>query len=140
MIRVTGLPLAPFGRQQWMSWICAMLESVPTKNLGDAEPNVDLVLLRDGDMARLNAAHLGCPGPTNVLSFPAQGDGPGTLFLSVDTLKRECLLYGQEEGEHALRLLAHGLGHLLGHDHGSVMDALCETMMEAAQKQTMAMA
>lgn len=56
----------------------------------------------------------------------------GELVLSVDTLKRESLLYWQDESEHLLWLLAHGLGHLggceqLGRgglDHGTEHDKL----------------
>ena len=57
---------------------------------------------------------------------------PGTLLFSVDTLYRECLLYGQPPQEHAIRLLAHGMGHLMGLDHGPAMDAVCALMEEAA--------
>lgn len=56
----------------------------------------------------------------------------GTLVLAPETLHRECLLYGQEPEEHTLRLLAHGLAHLLGHDHGPRMDAVCRQMEAAA--------
>lgn len=101
---------------------------------------VELHVLRDGEMAVENAQHMGCPGPTNILSFPACNEGgmtqlaallPDTLLLSVDTLHRECLLYGQEPAGHTLRLLAHGLGHVLGNDHGPDMDALCARMWVA---------
>ena len=135
---------------------------------------VELYLLDDASVAKANAAHLGCMGPTNILSFPGGGGflgalgasgvpgapnvsgapgapnvsgapgapgvpgapnvpgAPGALLLSLDTLQRECLLYGQDPAEHLVRLLAHGMGHLRGLDHGPVMDALCERHMEAA--------
>lgn len=117
---------------------------------------VELFLGRDGDIAALNERCMGCVGPTNILSFPsgffssaenwpateyfeastrdknALGNPAlGTLFLSVDTLRRECLLYGQEREIHAQRLLAHGLTHLLGYDHGPEMDELCAAMLSS---------
>lgn len=46
----------------------------------------------------------------------------GALLLSVDTLLREAFLYGQDEREHCIRLLAHGLGHIAGYDHGPEME------------------
>ncbi len=136
---------------------------------GLAGCTVELDLVDDEEIARLNAAHLGCTGPTNILSFPAQdgapvpsvlpenvgpegredaagawpdarpGDGPdeggpchlGWLVLSLDTWRRECQLYGQEPVEHALRLLAHGLGHLAGYDHGPEMDAFTDAAQDA---------
>lgn len=114
----------------------AMLEISP-----DAAPHaveevqvpaeVELFLLDDAAIADANARYLGCTGPTNILSFPGGADAPGVLLLSLDTLRRECLLYGQDPAEHAVRLLAHGMGHLCGLDHGPDMDALCERCMDA---------
>lgn len=127
---------------------------------GPVSPDMllDLMLVRDAEIAELNAQHMDCPGPTNILSFPLESvagetlcgstacaapeecpAGPrdagfslGCLALSVDSVAREALLYGQERGEHCLRLLAHGLGHLFGHDHGEEMDSFCEAMLDAA--------
>ena len=55
----------------------------------------------------------------------------GDLVLSVDTLAREAFLYGQDPVEHTARLLAHGLLHLAGFDHGEEMDALTEAAVDA---------
>jgi len=102
---------------------------------------VDLALLDDAAMEALHAESLGCVGPTNILAFPELSRAPessgapralGSLALSVDTLERECFLYGQEPLEHCIRLLSHGLAHLLGHDHGPAMSALAERMEGAA--------
>lgn len=144
------LPLAP---GELRAVFAAMLDAT-----GLAGCTVELDLVGDEEIARLNAAHLGCTGPTNILSFPAQDgepamppvlpedgphDGPhdgadegppchlGWLVLSLDTWRRECLLYGQEPVEHALRLFAHGLGHLAGYDHGPEMDDFTEAAQEA---------
>ncbi len=95
---------------------------------------VELSLVGDAAMAEANARFLGCSGPTNILSFPAASDRdqPALLQLSLDTLRRECLLYKQAPVEHQLRLLAHGTAHLLGHDHGEAMDALEDAAFAAA--------
>ena len=130
--------LLPFCRAELRQALAVMLQAA---DAGEAE--LDLVLVRDGDMAAYNARYMACHGPTNVLSFPLDEqpgtgeDAPlalGALVLSVDTLRREALLYGQDTREHCLRLLAHGLGHLAGYDHGPEMDALCSTMLEAAER------
>ncbi|MEG6504938.1 rRNA maturation RNase YbeY [Nitratidesulfovibrio sp. 1201_IL3209] len=155
------LPLAPC---ELRAVFAAMLDAT-----GLAGCTVELDLVGDDEIARLNAAHLGCTGPTNILSFPA-GDGVppvpedgapvpppmppedfahdapdgggepegspchlGWLVLSLDTWRRECLLYGQEPVEHALRLLAHGLGHLAGYDHGPDMDGFTDAAQAAGQ-------
>lgn len=126
----------PFAPRELEALITVMLERA-----GCANALCDLALLDDAGMEALHAERLGCAGPTNILAFPAvaaprAGDcGPpplGSLALSVDTLHRECFLYGQDEAEHCIRLLAHGLGHLLGHDHGPAMSALTDHLETAA--------
>ncbi len=148
--------LFPFSRGELRTLVRAMLMAA-----GVEEGVLEIALLDDAEMAALNASALGLTGPTNVLSFPEGGagapgssadDGPsafgrpfcrerqklyvgpslGRLAVAPETLLRECLLYGQEPEEHAVRLLAHGLAHLLGHDHGPAMDALCRKLETAA--------
>lgn len=115
---------------------------------------VELTIADDALIAMINEEQLGCIGPTNILSFPAYGAPPdypadgmecgtgqdahtslpllGSLVLSVDTLRREAFLYGQPVQEHCLRLLAHGLGHIAGYDHGAEMEAFEKAAREAA--------
>ena len=123
--------LCPLDRRELRRALSAMCAAAGP--LGHPVAGVDLYLITDTDMAAANARHLGCIGPTNVLSFPGGPGMAGTLLLSPDTLERECLLYGQEPVEHLLRLLAHGMGHLAGLDHGPEMDALCTALEEAAE-------
>ena len=113
--------------------VCAaMLDAAGASGTGRAGVCVDLALLDDAGMEALHVKHFGCPGPTNILAFPdPTRRSLGHLALSVDTLDRECFLYGQEPQEHCVRLLAHGLAHLLGHDHGPAMSALAERMERA---------
>ncbi len=103
-----------------------------------------LYVVHDAHMMHMQAEHMLCTGPTNILSFPACDNNqiifvkkvdelPNILILSVDTWLRECLLYGQDGMEHFLRLLAHGVGHILGYDHGPEMSALCATLEQRAQ-------
>ncbi len=96
---------------------------------------VELSLVGDAAMEDANRRFLGCPGPTNVLSFPpADKESPLCLLINLDALERECLLYAQPRRTHLLRLLAHGLVHTLGHDHGPLMDALCDRAFLAARQ------
>ena len=137
----------PFCRTELRRVLAVMLGAA-----GSGPAELDLVLVRDGAMSAYNLRYMGCHGPTNVLSFPldeplvetgdaqagASGDGDapvqlGSLVLSVDALHREALLYGQDVREHCLRLLAHGLGHLAGYDHGPEMDDLCDVMLSGAE-------
>lgn len=129
----------PFCRTELRRALAVMLRAA-----GSGPTELDLVLVRDAAMADYNQRYMGCHGPTNVLSFPIDGQiaGPededvpvqlGSLVFSVDALHREALLYGQEAEGHCLRLLAHGLGHLAGYDHGPEMDELCSEMLHAAE-------
>jgi len=96
--------------------------------------DVEIVFVRDADIAKLNRRYLHRQGPTNCLAFPDAGRRDsflrGSLFVSLDTLYRECLLYGQTPATHLGRLLAHGLTHVAGFDHGAAMDAMCARLAE----------
>ena len=125
--------LSPLDNGDLLRALAAMKAAVDATN-GAAVAEVHLHLVDDACIRQANRRFLDCNGPTNVLSFPGGKDLPGILMLSLDTLARECLLYGQDATEHCLRLLAHGMGHLAGMDHGEAMDALCETCVDAARK------
>lgn len=95
---------------------------------------LSLRIVDDEEMAELNGRFMGCLGPTNVLSFPGgEGDWLGDLVLSADTLARESWLYNQDPHEYTVRLLAHGLLHLMGHDHGPEMEALTELAVDSVR-------
>ncbi len=113
------------------------------------QSHIVLHIVSDARIILLNTSHMHCMGPTNILSFPAHEESghtpvpaimedepkhPDILVLSVDTLQRECILYGQDIQEHAVRLLAHGLGHLLGYEHSEEMFALCTEMEELGRE------
>lgn len=118
---VAGDPRFPLSAPELMD----IFEGLATV-FGLAEWAVSLRLVDDREIAELNQTFLGCLGPTNILSFPSDGEDLGDLVLSVETLARESFLYNQDTHEYTVRLLAHGLLHLMGHDHGPDMDALTE--------------
>ena len=139
-----------FCRLEWLEWLETMMaaaasasmlpgqENGPragedTRGRNPEELDVLLIVAGDGDIAGVNAINLGCSGPTNILSFPGEGKELGTLFLSSDTLERESVLYGQDVSIHARRLLAHGMGHIMGFDHGMEMDDVCSWLEEACR-------
>ncbi len=107
--------------------------------LGLSGAELSLSLLDDPGIALLNAKYLGCQGPTNILSFPeadpARSGSLGALFLSAETLVREAFLYGQDPHRHLARLLAHGILHLAGFEHGPEMDALTDLAVDAVRPQ-----
>jgi len=77
-------------------------------------------------MAELNHQYRGRSGPTDVLSFPMyteeelqkiQPEVLGDVVISMETAKRQAESAGCTLWEEIVRLLIHGVLHLLGFDH-----------------------
>jgi probable rRNA maturation factor len=121
----------PFDRRDLRRALRTMLSAAEEKGVSVPE-RVEVRLVDDKAMRAANSRFTGCPGPTNVLSFPGEGDMPGLILVSSGAVLRECLLYGQRPAEYTLLLLAHGLAHLAGLEHGAGMDGLCDVCVTAA--------
>lgn len=99
-------------------------------------------LVGDAEMARMNRQFRGKRGPTDVLSFPAQGDGArglrgtargasntagrepgaaggflGDIAIAPATARRNARRLGRSLPEELRILILHGALHLLGYDH-----------------------
>jgi probable rRNA maturation factor len=126
-------PALPLSRFE-LSELCARLAEA--LQLGQAA--FELSVVDDESIAELNRNFLGVDGPTNVLSFPgSRPDDPeyvGEIALAARTAYREAVLYGQDPAAHLARLLAHGLLHLAGFDHGEVMESLTEKAVRRIKK------
>ena len=98
--------------------------------LGAAELSV--VLTDDASIRRLNAEHRREDRPTDVLAFPMDFAAPastgpaapevgtpllGDVVISVPTAGRQARAAGHSLAVELRFLLAHGLLHLIGHDH-----------------------
>ncbi len=92
-----------------------------TLKLGPSQ--LSLSLVRDPAIRALKREYFGIDAATDVLSFPAgafPGPGPaplGDIVISLDTARRAAKDF---ESTYELELalyLAHGMLHLLGHDH-----------------------
>ena len=126
---------SPLDCRELLEALAAMRELIDAEETQSGS-DVELIVTDDAGSETCNGEHLGISGPTNILSFPlsaqtGRAGAGGSLVLSATTLRRESLLYGQEPTEHAVRLLAHGLAHLAGLEHGSEMWALCARLEEA---------
>ncbi len=92
-----------------------------TLKLKDVE--LSLSLVRDPAIRKLKREYFGIDAATDVLSFPA-GDFPGgglrplgDIVISLDTAQRAAKELGTTLERELALYLAHGLLHLLGHDH-----------------------
>jgi probable rRNA maturation factor len=133
----------PYSLCELQAALEAMLELMSLEKNGAAgEYTLELALLTDEDISELNRQYLDLAGPTNILAFPsseghssvkARPETLGWIALSADALRREAIIYRQDVSEYSLNLLAHGLAHLLGYEHGEDMDALSQKAVFAAK-------
>lgn len=88
----------------------------------DPQTSVTIRITDDAEVAQLHEAFMGLPGPTDVLSFPAEDDESslGDLVIGWPFAVRQSAPRGAGprawEAE-VVDLALHGLAHLLGHDH-----------------------
>ncbi len=114
--------------------------------MGWSEAELSLTLLSDRAMARLNRETFGRRGPTNVISFPVDGEQApspvpeqpraatlqppaisadqappllGEVVISLETTRRQAKESGWPWQELFDFFLIHGILHLLGYEHDS---------------------
>jgi probable rRNA maturation factor len=84
-----------------------------------ARGSVDVALVSDRDMRRMNAHFRNVDAATDVLSFPsgADGDSLGDVAIAVGVARRQAAGQGHSLATELRILALHGLLHLLGYDH-----------------------
>jgi len=99
--------------------------------LGLKSREVSVLFTEDHEMARLNKAYRRKEGPTNVLAFSMlEGEVVphskvlGDIVISLDTAEREASQMGIPLFQHVVRLMIHGLLHLVGYDHEEDEEAM----------------
>ncbi|MFA7108541.1 MAG: rRNA maturation RNase YbeY [Sphaerochaetaceae bacterium] len=100
------------------------------------ENEISCSFVTDETIAKMNLDYRGVEGPTDILSFVQKdfNEDPesiefvkvaekaekmvlGDLIISIDSLKRNCDYFNIKMDEELLRLLIHGVLHLIGEDH-----------------------
>lgn len=95
------------------------------RQLGLSGSELNVVLLSDRAIRRLNARYLGRPGPTDVLAFSQRegvAPGPenrllGDVVIGVETALRQASERRAPLNAELDLLLVHGVLHLVGYDH-----------------------
>jgi probable rRNA maturation factor len=94
------------------------------RELGFAPGSVDIQLISDDAMTRLNETFRRKRGPTDVLSFPANGARPkrgaeyiGDIAISPETARRNAQRFSRSFPVEMRILILHGMIHLAGFDH-----------------------
>jgi len=105
--------------------------------LGRPDAELSVLVVTDGQIRALNRAWRGKDKATDVLSFPLSeppGNGPhlGDVVVSLDTAIRRARGGREALAAELDRYLAHGLLHLLGHDHERPGEARRMAKAEAA--------
>jgi probable rRNA maturation factor len=71
----------------------------------------------DNELLRLNSAFLKKSFPTDVLSFPSQGNDPGEIAISIQRAAAQAVEFGHARLDEIRILMLHGVLHLAGLDH-----------------------
>ena len=95
------------------------------RELGFAPESVTIQLISDDSMARLNQTYRKKHGPTDVLSFPANGlrrragasEYIGDIAISPETARRNARRFSRSLPREMRILILHGMIHLAGFDH-----------------------
>ena len=101
---------------------------------------INLRLLNDMEMKKLNMQFRQKDKTTNVLSFPnddisvKQTKNIGDIAISVEYVKAEAKKEGKTFDDHIIHMLAHGVYHILGYDHENNENAV---IMENKEIQTL---
>jgi len=86
-----------------------------------ADGELGIVFVGPDEIRALKQEHLGVDEATDVLSFPL--DGREELPAGIPRALGDVVLCPQVVGDEWRAPLVHGLLHLLGYDHGDVMEA-----------------
>lgn len=89
---------------------------------GVRSATLSIAFVSDRRIAALNWRHLGHRGPTDVISFgfaPSHPGAPieGDIYIAPDVARRNAVANRRGAREELLRLVVHGVLHVLGHDH-----------------------
>ena len=80
---------------------------------------LSVTFLPDDEMRALNREYLGVDAPTDVISF-SMGETEmllGDVYIATAVARRQAAEWGVALSEELLRLVIHGVLHVLGHDH-----------------------
>ena len=98
------------------------------KEIKKVDGEVDVVVINDAEMKRLNMVYRGKNKTTDVLSFAfsedkkIKSDYLGQIFISYPQIKKQAKEYKVKEKEEFIRMLTHGLLHLIGYDHDTIKE------------------
>lgn len=101
------------------------------------EGEISIAFVDNARIAQLNETYRRKSGPTNVLSFPADGHNPalGDIVIAREICQEEARAKAIEICDHIAHLCIHGFLHLCGYDHETIGEA---EVMEAIEIRALA--
>ena len=81
---------------------------------------ISIALVSDATIRRLNRRYLRHRRVTDVIAFALTGEGPavvGDVYIAPGAARRAAAALGISAREEILRLVVHGVLHVLGYDH-----------------------
>lgn len=110
---------------KWFDEVQRSFKRITKDNIFDQfqdKTRISIVFVDDLTMRELNFHYLGKNSTTDVLSFSLNEKTPGEFLLgeiiiSIDKAKEDAITLQLSLFQEIIRLLVHGLAHLLGFDH-----------------------
>jgi probable rRNA maturation factor len=98
---------------------------------------ISVSFVDDSEISRINRESLARSGATDVIAFDLSEEGlpiekVGDLYISIDTALENSSRFGVKPEEEILRLVVHGVLHVLGYEDGD--PAGRERMTEVQEK------
>lgn len=117
-----------------------ILSALECDHLPDEICEISVLLCDDAEIHDLNREYRGKDKPTDVLSFsqiegePFPGQAAlGDIVISLETAERQAAKFGNNFPQELLRLLVHGVHHLLGFEHEDVPRSVAERMRRSEE-------
>jgi probable rRNA maturation factor len=106
-------------RKQFSHWAATAMARIAAD---DSQRRLSILIVDEGESARLNSTWRMKQGATNVLSFPLPADAPpspllGDLAICAQVVEQEAAAQCKPVDAHWAHLTVHGVLHLNGYDH-----------------------
>lgn len=107
-----------------------VVKTVLKQEIGDRSFEINILITNDNTIKEYNI-YRGKNEPTDVLSFAYGLDEEviGDIVVSVETIDRQCMEFGNSFEEQFFYILIHGVLHIVGYDH-ETSDQDAQTMFE----------
>lgn len=94
---------------------------------------IDLILVNNERIQKLNANFLQKDAPTDVIAFPIDGDDSlfeGEVYISVEQVIKNAAEYSVPVEDELKRMVVHGILHFLGYDDKTIEEKQVMTRRE----------